>query len=358
MFKQYLNNLKILSLGFLRDKQTIFFVLVLPLLFMFIFGSLYSDTSQQRQNRILVYLSDEATISSEAIESVIENNQSLTLVYVETMAEGEELIKNYDGEILMAVGDNSLEFSYNPARIQDNPAFEQQARLVARELDIKQSGLEEYLQPKIIETGEARPNFQFLSLFPGVIALGIASSGLFVIIELLLYHKEKGVLKRLAASPLNRNSFTLALISSRIPASFLSTLLVLIASRVIFGVSFEINWLLFLPYIIIGTIIMMGLGAFITLFASSADSGFQAGSILITVMIFFSGIYFPIEFLPAYFQTASRFLPLTYLARGFQQIMGVSPLEPGKLALETGGLLIVSLLLITFVSKKSSWVAD
>ncbi|MFW5790612.1 MAG: ABC transporter permease [Bacillota bacterium] len=358
MFKQYLNNFKILSLGFLRDKQTIFFVLVLPLLFMFIFGSLYSDTGQQRQDRVLIYLSDEATISSAEIEAVLADNQSLTFEYVETLAEGEELLRDYDGEILMTVGDNSLEFSYNPARIQDNPAFEQQAMLVARELDIRRSGLKEFLQPKIIDSGEATANFQFLSLFPGVIALGIASSGLFVIIELFLYHKEKGVLKRLAASPLNRNSFTFALISSRIPASLLSTILVLAASRLIFDLRFEINWLLFIPYIIIGTIIMMGLGALITLFASSADSGFQAGSIMITVMIFFSGVYFPIEFLPSYFQTASRFLPLTYLARGFQQIMGVSPLEPGRLALETGGLLIISLILIVFVSKKSSWAAD
>ena len=358
MFKQYLNNLKILSLSFLRDKQTIFFVLVLPLLFMFIFGSLYSDAGQQRQDRVLIYLTDEATIGSEEIEAVISDNQSLTFEYVESISEGEELLRNYDGEILMTVGDNSLEFSYNPARIQDNPAFEQQAMLVARGLDMRRSDLEEYLQPRIIETGEAGDNFQFLSLFPGVIALGLASSGLFVIIELFLYHREKGVLKRLAASPLNRNAFTFALISSRIPASLLSTILVLIGSRMIFEISFEINWLLFIPYIIIGTVIMMGLGTLITLFARTADSGFQAGSILITVMIFFSGVYFPIEFLPSYFQTASRFLPLTYLARGLQQIMGVTPLESGRLALETGGLLIVSLILIVLVSKKSSWVAD
>ncbi len=358
MFKQYFNNLKILSLSFLRDKQTIFFILVLPLIFMFIFGSLYTDAGQQRQDRILIYMSAEATISSEEIETVIEGNQSVTFQYVDTMAEGEELLRNYDGEILMAVGDNSLEFSYNPARIQDNPAFEQQAMLVSRELDIRRSNLEEYLQPTIIDTGEATENIQFLSLFPGIIALGIASSGLFVIVELFLYHKEKGVLKRLAASPLNRNSFTFALISSRIPASFLSTILVLVASRIIFNVGFDINWLLFVPYIIIGTIIMMGLGALITLVASSADSGFQAANILITVMIFFSGIYFPIEFLPSYFQTASRFLPLTYLARGLQQIMGVSQLDPVNLALETGGLLLVSLILIVIVSKKSSWVAD
>ena len=358
MFKQYLNNLKILSLSFLRDKQTIFFVLILPLIFMLIFGSLYSDAGQQRQDRVLIYIGDEATIGSEDIEAVIGDNQSLTFKYVESIAEGEELLRNYDGEILMAVGDNSLEFSYNPARIQDNPAYEQQAILIARELDIRRSGLEEYLQPRIIEAGEATDNFQFLSLFPGVIALGLASSGLFVIVELFLYHKEKGVLKRLAASPLNRNSFTFALISSRIPASLLSTILVLIGSRVIFDLRFNINWLLFIPYIIIGTVIMMGLGALITLLAGTADSGFQAASILITVMIFFSGIYFPIEFLPSYFQTASRFLPLTYLARGLQQIMGVSPLEPGRLALETGGLLVVALILITVVSKKSSWVAD
>ncbi len=358
MFKQYINNTKILSMAFLRDKETVFYVLVLPLLFMLIFGSLYGNGDGRRQDRVLLYFEDTATISQSEIEEVIDANQSLSYRYIDSIEDGEQLLRDYEAETLLRVSGDGLEFSYNPARIQDNPAIEQQSMAIARELDIRKSGLETYLQTEIIDSGGVAGSTQFLSLFPGLIALGLASSGLFVIVELFIYHKEKGVLKRMAASPLNRNSFTFALISSRIPASLLSTALILIASRYIFDVSFNINWFLFIPYIIIGTVIMMGLGALITLFATTADSGFQAANILLTVMIFFSGIYFPIEFLPSYFQQASRFLPLTYLARGLQQIMGVSQLNPASLAIETGGLLILSIVLITIVSKKSSWVAD
>lgn len=162
----------------------------------------------------------------------------------------------------------------------------------------------------------------------------------------------------MAAAPINKNAFVLALITSRIPASILSMFLILFAGRIIFGVSFDISWLLFIPYIFIGTVIMMGFGALITLFFKKADSAFQAASILLTIMIFFSGIYFPIEFLPSYFQTLSRFLPLSYLAQGLQQIMGVSQLKPFSLALETGGLLIISVLLIILAAEKSQWTAE
>jgi len=358
MIKQYLTNTKILSLAFLRNKETVFYVLVLPLLFMLIFGSLYSNGEGQQQARVLLYFEETAAVDRTEIEEVINANQSMSYQHIDSLEVGEQLLRDYEAEILLRVSETELEFSFNPARIQDNPALEQQSRAIARELDMRYYGLEEYLQTEIIDAGDHAGTSQFLSLFPGLIALGLASSGLFVIVELFIYYREKGVLKRMAASPLNRNSFTFALISSRMPASLLSTALILLASRFIFNVSFTINWFLFIPYILIGTVIMMGLGALITLFTTTSDSGFQAASILLTVMIFFSGIYFPIEFLPSYFQQVSRFLPLTYLARGLQQIMGVSPLNPASLAVETGGLFILSIVLIYAVSQKSSWVAE
>ncbi|MEC9490622.1 MAG: ABC transporter permease [Halanaerobiales bacterium] len=362
MLKQYLNNTKTLTLSFLRNKETIFFVLLLPFLFMLIFGSLYSGSDQSQPDRLLIYYSDQATIEQDKLEEVINENQSLTFQYVSSLEVGEELLRNYEAEALLIVGDNSLEFAFNPARIQDNPALEQQAYSIAREINLRENNLNEYLETVIIDTESATTapaagSTQFLSLFPGLIALGLASSGLFVIVEVFIYYKEKGVLKRMAAAPINKNAFVLALITSRMPASILSMFLILAASRIIFGVSFAINWLLFIPYIFIGTVIMMGFGALITLFFKTADSAFQAASILLTIMIFFSGIYFPIEFLPSYFQSLSRFLPLTYLARGLQQIMGVSQLKPFNLALETGGLLILSIILIIIVAKKSRWAA-
>lgn len=72
MLKQYLNNTKILTLSFLRNKETIFFVLLLPLIFMLIFGSLYSEDDQSRSNRLLIYYSEQATIDQNKLEEEME----------------------------------------------------------------------------------------------------------------------------------------------------------------------------------------------------------------------------------------------------------------------------------------------
>ncbi|TDO89329.1 ABC-2 family transporter [Halanaerobium saccharolyticum] len=103
MLKQYLNNTKTLTLSFLRNKETIFFVLLLPLIFMLIFGSLYSGGDQSQPDRVLIYYSDQATIEQSRLEEVINENQSLTFKYVSTLEAGEELLRNYKAEALLTV---------------------------------------------------------------------------------------------------------------------------------------------------------------------------------------------------------------------------------------------------------------
>ncbi len=355
MFKQYLKLTKTLSRSFFRDKQTIFFVLIMPLIFMLIFGFLYSGEMQGGiSNTVAVYFETETEIDKNTIYNIIEEYEGLKYIEVNSLEEGKEILRNLEVDMVLHGRENNLNFYYNPVRMQDNPLLEQQAATIVAELDTVRAGLQELIMVKVEDTGEAASS-NLIFMFPGLIALGIASAGLFVIIEAFMHYKEKGVLKRMAASPMDKNIFLLSLMSSRIPGAFMSALLVLVSGFLLFNVSFTIDWVLFIPYIIVSTIIMMGFGALITVFTKTADSAVQVGSIFITLMIFFSGIYFPIDFLPAYFQTASKFLPLSYIARGLRFTMGVERLSLEMFILESSGLLIASLLMISFVSFKSKW---
>ncbi len=174
-------------------------------------------------------------------------------------------------------------------------------------------------------------------------------------LEILSFYKDKKVLKRLVATSMRKVDFLAALMTTRIAASILSALLALAAGLLVFQVDLTINWFLFLPYLVVSTVIMMGLGALITAIAKTAESAVQISSILMTIMIFFSGIYFPVEFLPSYFQTASAFLPLSYVARGFRYILGIETMAQGRFMLETFILLVASLALTWLVTLHGRW---
>ncbi len=356
MLKQFWMLTKTLCKSFFRDKQAIFFVLVSPLIFMVIFGFVFAgEMGEDRVNTVAIYIDNQSEIDEALVREIIENNENLVYKEVDSLEEGENLVRNLEVDMALYGKNNSLNFYYNPVRMQDNPILEQQAAAIRAELDKKQAGLSELLTVEVNtinggETGE----LEFM--FPGLIALGLASAGLFVIVEAFMHYREKKVLKRLAASPMNKNIFLLSLMTSRFPGAIISAFLVLLGGMYLFNITFVIDWFLFIPYLIVGTTIMMGFGALITLFTKTADSAVQVASIFLTIMIFFSGIYFPVEFLPGYFQKMSMILPLSYVARGLRFTMGVQEMTRSGFIMESIGLLVVSLFILFIVSWKSKWV--
>ena len=356
--QQYLQLTKTFCFSFFRDKLTVFFVIGLPLLFMFIFGFLFADDFTEGQQNSLALYAGETDNSSQVqlLQEKITNNEGLEYIEVNSREQGKEMVRSLEADMFLEVAaDGTLQFFLNPARLQDNQQLEQSARALVAELDTSQAGLSEFFTVNTEEVGSTEGS-ELEFMFPGLIAMGLASAGLFALLEAFMHYREKGVLKRMLASPMNRNIFLLSLMSSRLPGAVISSLLVLLGGRFLFGLTFSINWWLFIIYLIIGTIIMMGMGALISLFTNKAESALQVASILFTVMIFFSGIYFPMEFLPAYLQKVGVLLPLTYVARGMRYTMGVEYMAFSSFLLESVGLFLISFLIIFVVAHKSAWI--
>ena len=357
ILNQYFRITKTLCFNFFRDRMALFFVLALPLIFMIIFGFLYAGEGSG-QFRAAVYQNTAADngIYGELLD-VISARESLTYHEVSSFEEGQKMVRDLQADFFIQLQENGLEVFYNPVRIEDNPALEQQINSLTAELDRQRAGLQELIAVNTVnEAGSQESSGQLEFMFPGLIALGLASAGLFVFAETFMSYREKKVLKRMAASPMDRKIFLISLMSSRLPMAFLSSLLVLGVGRMLFGITFVVSWPLFVPYILVGTVVMMSFGALITLFTSTAESASQVASIFLTIMIFFSGIYFPREFLPSYFYRISFLLPLSYIGRGLRFIMDVGELSGAQFLLETIILLAASGLIIYIVSVRLRWV--
>ncbi len=125
--------------------------------------------------------------------------------------------------------------------------------------------------------------------------------------------------------------------------TFFSATVLLIFSQLVFRIQFNVNWLLYLITVSTSILGMMALGILISGIFNEPSVASNIGSLLITVMIFFSGVYFPLDFLPKYLRKIGSVLPLGYVAKSIRISTGV---ESGSV----NSVLITSLIMtITFL---------
>jgi len=74
---------------------------------------------------------------------------------------------------------------------------------------------------------------------------------------------------------------------------------------------------------------MMALGIILTVLFKEPQTANNVGNLLVNIMLFFSGVYFPLDFLPKYLKILARFLPLYYVGRALRISVGV---EEGDLS--------------------------
>ena len=71
----------------------------------------------------------------------------------------------------------------------------------------------------------------------------------------------------------------------------------------------------------------MGLGVLILIIFKKTEASYTASSVLYTIMTFFSGIYFPVQFLPSQVRWISHILPVTYLTDVLRYVSGIEDMS-------------------------------
>jgi ABC-2 type transport system permease protein len=158
-------------------------------------------------------------------------------------------------------------------------------------------------------------------LLPGLIALSLMQMSVFSTAFVFTNYKEKGVLKRLIATPMRPITFVTANVFTRLIVSFLQT-----AVFVIVGVTFlkahviGSYWLVALCASI-GSVMFLGLGFTISGIAKTTESVPAAANLIVFPMLFLGGTFFPLSSFPPWLGHIAKYLPLTFLSDSLRQVM-------------------------------------
>jgi ABC-2 type transport system permease protein len=198
--------------------------------------------------------------------------------------------------------------------------------------------------------------FEFIDFFaPGIIAMAVMSTSLFGTVGINTELRQKGVLRKLATTPLRRSEWLLSNMLYQLIMSLFATVAILIVGVFVFDLHFALNFFLGL-FIILNVFAFSGVGMLITRFVKEAQSAEAAANAVMFPMMFLAGTFFPIESMPEFLQGVALILPLYYVNEGLRSSMVTQNFSQAWLYATVIGIFgIVIFILGVFVT---SWKED
>jgi len=182
---------------------------------------------------------------------------------------------------------------------------------------------------------------------PNMLGIALLWLGLFGTAMPLVQQRESQVLRRLSVTPLTPSALLAAQVAWRVTVGLLQAALFLAVGYLGFGVGIAGNKLLFVGAVTVGTLVFVSMGCFLAGLASSSEGVSAVVQIVNFPMMMLSGSLVAVEMLPAFFKPVVSVMPLTYLGDALRQIMvGAAPLYSLGLDFAVlGGWLVVLLAL-------------
>lgn len=157
-------------------------------------------------------------------------------------------------------------------------------------------------------------------ILPGVIVLNILSFGLLGSASTMVEMRERGVLRRLQATPVPAASLLAAYLAVNLLLCLLQSLALVAAAVLALGFRPEpAALLLAVPTILAATLLSLSLGLVVSGVAVKAGAALALGQTLYFSQMFITDLVVPLDLLPAWLQAAAVYLP------GYSMVQLVRP---------------------------------
>jgi ABC-2 type transport system permease protein len=158
-------------------------------------------------------------------------------------------------------------------------------------------------------------------LVPGILAMSIMNSGMIGLTTAFVSYREKGILRRIKATPFPLSSFIFARIMSQVVIAVVQAMILILLGMVLFDLQIDGSLINVVLMVTVGSLAFLSLGFMISSFARNQEAAASLGNALSFPMLFLSGVFFPVDNAPAWLQPITRIIPLTYLADGLRNVM-------------------------------------
>lgn len=304
-----------------RDKVAIFFVFVFPLIFLFIFGSIFSGDKgisfkvailNQSQSEFAGKFTDEAKNNK-----VFDVDKEIT-----TIDQAKEKMNRaqLDATIILPAGFGDVSNGKYPSG-QAEVLYDQSNEQAGQALNAVMTGIFKEVNQSFVPTEApftvktvstaTKGLSQFDYTFSGILGFTLLSLGIFGPTTVFPRLKQRGVLRRYHTTTLKVWQYFTGNVISNSVIGLLAVAIMFISAVVVFDLNMRGSYLALGAVVLLGTILLFGIGLSLGGWAKNENQAAPLAQLITLPMMFLSGVFFPTFLMPDILQSITRFIPLT-----------------------------------------------
>jgi ABC-2 type transport system permease protein len=336
--------------GFFRNRQALFFTIFFPLITMGIFGLIGFDKPQTFDATLITGNPQPAT--QEFVDQI--KKFQVLKITESNLETGLKDLRAGDTTVVINIPDDFITTA--PSQPKELTVYINEAKQGEAQAIV--SILSQYLDKTSLRLSNAPTYFAIRQevvdskhlkyidfLLPGLLAMSIMQMSVFSVAFVLVQYKEKGVLRRLLATPMQAWQFIAANVITRLIVSVLQAAIFIAMGLLVLKAHIIGSYFLILLCVILGVTMFLGMGFTVSGIAKTVDSVPALANIFVFPMLFLGGVFFSNDSMPSWLQKVSKLLPLTPFSTALREVM-TKGAGFSDIAGNLGGMLIWSIILI------------
>lgn len=351
---------------FTRDKVALFFTFLFPLLFLFVFGSVFNNSNVSFTIAIINHADNE--FATQFVEAAKKDQKVFKIKDVASLDEAKEKMKRSEldgiielpanfgkivGEGTAARPSGAVNVLYSKGSDQAGSTLTAIMGQIVGEINHAMGHPTPPLTVESWAIGDERlSNFDYT--FTGLLAFSLMSMGVFGLANAMPAEKQKGAYRRLRAAPFTSGQLIIAMAIQYTLVSLVSAFMMIVVGMLLFNFQMRGDWWLFVPFLTLSAMMMVGLGLVIGAWAKNENQSAPLSNLISFPMMFLSGAFFPSFLFPEWLQSISKFIPMTPVVDGFRMIMAENA-NLTEILPYAGGVLLYTLVIYTLAIKLFRW---
>lgn len=314
-----------------RDRTALFFTFMFPLIFLFVFGGIFSKDNSV-SFKVAIINESHTQFAQQFVQNAskqgalkVDNTITTFSVANEKMSRGEldatiELPSTF-GEV--AQGQSSPSGQAIVHYTQNNQsAAETLTSVLQAEFEGINAKLVKTSTPFTVTSRQTntRSLSQFDYTFTGLLGFAILGAGIFGPINVFPELKKMGILRRLHTTPLRVWQYFLSTMLGNAVVGLMSLAVMFIVAISVFHLKVVGNYFELAAFLAFGIVMILGIGLALGGWAKNERQVAPLANIIVFPMMFLSGTFFPRYAMPHWLQSVTTYMPLTPVIDGARLI--------------------------------------
>jgi ABC-2 type transport system permease protein len=308
----------VLLRGSVRDRASLFFTILFPLIFLVIMGGLFSGDQTPRYKVIQVGqvapLDQLPADARSTIDRVVELSRS------DDLAAALAQVRRGDAAAVVEQRGDEVVLHASAADPAASGTVRGVLNAVVQEASIAASGQSaRYLLTVADVQDTSLKPIQYLT--PGLLGWAIATGATFTAATTLVVWRRNKLLRRLTITPVSVPAIIGARVLVSLGLAIVQTAVFFAVAALFFGLRLTGAWWMSIPLVMAGTLAFLSIGLLAGAKAKTIETSTVVANLIVIPMAFLSGSFFQLNTAPQWVQRFAEVLPLRHLNVGMLNVM-------------------------------------